>query len=202
GLNTDLRTTIERAFEGLQTVTLFAPPADQLEQVLTAQQLTPAWLAFDASKRALAQSADLGAATRRALTAPIAQACDAQGVASVTVPSALDRSRIVVSLLAAGSGDPDIVEVTIDRPETFAGAVAQVDRGPSFFRPSLGLSAIDVRDVGGAVVIGVDASGPAAKAGVAPGDVIVKANAQPIADAVALNALLASRKGDEALTLE
>jgi hypothetical protein len=202
GLNTDLRTTIERAFEGLQSVTLFAPPAEQLDQVLKAQQLTPAWLAFDASKRPLAQSADLGAATRRDLTTRIAKAFDAQGVASVTVPSPLDRSRIVVSLLAAGSGDPDIVEVTIDRPETFAAAVAQVDRAPSFFRPSLGLSAIDVRDVAGAVVIGVDANGPAAKAGVAVGDVIVKANAQPIADAVALNSLLASRKGDESLTLE
>jgi len=202
GLNTDLRATIERAFEGLQSVTLFAPPADQLDQVLKAQQLTPAWLAFDASKRALAQSADLGAATRRDLTGRIAKAFDAQGVASVTVPSALDRSRIVVSLLAAGSGDPDIVEVTIDHPETFAAAVAQVDRAPSFFRPSLGVSAIDVRDVAGAVVIGVDANGPAAKAGVAPGDVIVKANAQPIADAVALTTLLASRKSDETLTLE
>src|SRR5262249_19608411 len=103
GLNTDLRLTIERAFESLQTVTLFAPPADQLDQLLKAQQLTPAWLAFDASKRPLAQAADLGAATRRDLTAKIAKAFDAQGVASVTVPSALDPSRIVVSLLAAGS---------------------------------------------------------------------------------------------------
>src|SRR5262249_59431312 len=133
------------------------------------QQRTPAWLGFDASKRPLAGAADLGAAPRRDLTAKIAKAFDAQGVASVTVPSALDRSRIVVSLLAAGSGDPDIVEVTIDRPETFAAAVAQVDRAPTFFRPSLGLSAIDVRDVAGAIVIGVDANGPPAKAGWAAG---------------------------------
>ncbi|HXI29023.1 MAG TPA: PEGA domain-containing protein, partial [Vicinamibacterales bacterium] len=202
GLNTDLRQTIERAFEALQTVTLFAPPADQLDTVLKAQQLTPAWLAFDASKRPLAQSADLGASTRRDLTARIARSFDAQGVASVTVPSALDRSKIVVSLLAAGSGDPDVIEVTIDRPDTFAAAVAQIDRAPSFFRPSIGLSAIDVRDVAGAVVIGVDANGPAAKAGIAAGDVIVKANAQPIADVMTLNTLLAGRKTDEALTLE
>jgi PDZ domain-containing protein/PEGA domain-containing protein len=202
GLNTDLRQTIERALEALQTVTLFAPPSDQLDAALKTQQLTPAWLAFDASKRALAQSADLGAAARRDLTAKVAKAFDAQGVASVTVPSSLDRSRLVVSLFAAGSGDPDVVEVTIDRPETFAAAVEQLDRAPSFFRPSLGLTTIDVRDVPGAIVIAVDANGPAAKAGIAAGDVIVKANAQPIGDAVALNALLAARKGDETLTLE
>jgi hypothetical protein len=123
-------------------------------------------------------------------------------VASVTVPSSIDRSRIVVSLLAAGSGEPDVLELTIDHPETFASAIAQLDRALSFFRPSLGLTAIDVKDVAGAVVIGVDANGPAAKAGIAAGDVIVKANAQAIGDAVALNTLLAGRKADEELTLE
>ena len=49
GLNADLRVTIERAFEAAQSVTLFAPAADQLETALKAQQLTPAWLAFDAA---------------------------------------------------------------------------------------------------------------------------------------------------------
>jgi len=202
GLNTDLRLTVERALEASQRVTIFAPPADQLAQLLNAQQLKPEWLAFDASKRPLKQSADLGASTRRDLTAKIARALDAQGLASVTVPSDLDRSRLVVSLLAAGSGEPDILEVTMDRPETFAAAIAQLDRAPSFFRPSLGLTAIDVADVAGAVVIGVDTNGPAAKAGIAAGDVILKANAQVVGDVAALNALLATRKTDEELTLE
>src|SRR5262249_21273622 len=112
GLNTDLRVTIERALEASQSMTIYAPPADQLDKVLKAEQLTPAWLAFDASNRPLAQSADLGASTRRDLTAKIARAFEAQGVASVTVPSNLDRSRLVVSLLAAGSGEPDVLEVT------------------------------------------------------------------------------------------
>jgi hypothetical protein len=202
GLNTDLRLTIERALEASQSMTIYAPPADQLDKVLKAEQLTPAWLAFDANKRPLAQSADLGASARRDLTAKIAKTFDAQGVASVTVPSAIDRSRLVVALLAAGSGDPDVLELTIDQPQTFANAIAQLDRAFSFFRPSLGLTAIDVKDVAGAVVIGVEANGPAAKAGIAAGDVIVKANAQAIGDAVALNALLAGRKADEDLTLE
>jgi hypothetical protein len=201
-LPTDLRTTIERAFEASQTVTIFAPPADQVDQALKAQQLTASWLAFDASRRALAQSADLSTATRRELTAKIAKTLDAQGVASVTVPSAADRRRVVVSLLAAGSSEPDVLDVTIDRPDTFANAVAQLDRTPSFFRPSLGMTTIDVADVPGAVVIGVDANGPAAKGGVSVGDVITKVNAQAVTDVAGLNAQLASRKGDDQLTLE
>ena len=202
GLNTDLRLTIERALEGSRSVTIFAPPAAELDQMLKSQQLTPAWLAFDASKRPLAQSADLGAPTRREMTAKIAKAFDAQGVASVTVPSALDRGRLVVSLLAAGSGEPDVLEVTMDHPETFGAAVAQLDRVPSFFRPSIGLTAIDVADLAGAVVIGVDANGPAARAGIAAGDVIQKANAQAVGDALALNTLLAGHKADDDLTLD
>jgi tetratricopeptide (TPR) repeat protein len=204
GLNTDLRLTIERALDAAQSVTLFAPPLADLQRTLTASQLKDNWLAFDANKRPLqqSQSADLGAATRRDMTAKIAKAFDAQGVASVTVPSAVDRSKLVVSLLAAGSGEPDILEVTMDRPETFAAAVSQIDRAQSFFRQSIGLTAIDVADAAGAVVISVDANGPAAKAGVAAGDTITKANGQAIADAVALNALLGGRKADDELNLE
>jgi len=202
GLNTDLRVTIERALEASQSMTIYAPPADQLDKILKAEQLTPTWLAFDASKRPIAQSADLGASTRRDLTAKIARAFEAQGVASVTVPSNLDRSRLVVSLLAAGSAEPDVLEVTIDRPDTFAAAITQLDRAPSFLRPSLGLTAIDVKDVPGPVVITVDVNGPAAKAGITPGDVILKANAQPIADTSGLNTIVASKKADEDLTLE
>jgi PDZ domain-containing protein/PEGA domain-containing protein len=202
GLNTDLRLTIERALEASQSVTIYAPPADELDKVLKSQQLTPAWLAFDGSKRPIGQSADLGGTTRRDLTARVAKLFDAQGVASVTVPSTIDRSKLVVSLLAAGSGEPDVLELTIDHPETFAAAIEKLDRAPSFIRPSLGVTTIDVKDVPGAVVIGVDANGPAAKGGVAGGDVILKANGQPIADAVALNAMLAQRKVDDDLTLE
>src|SRR5207244_1491633 len=143
-----------------------------------------------------------GASTRRDLTAKIARAFEAQGVASVTVPSNLDRSRLVVSLLAAGSGEPDVLEVTIDRPETFAAAITQLDRAPSFLRPSLGLTAIDVRDVAGPVIISVDVNGSAAKVGIMAGDVILKANAQAITDALGLTTILASKKADEDLTLE
>ena len=202
GLNADVRVTVARALEASQSVTIYAPPADELDKALKSQQLTPAWLAFDASKRPIGQSADLGGTTRRDLTAKVAKLFDAQGVASVTVPSTIDRSKLVVSLLAAGSGEPDVIEVTIDHPETFAAAIEKIDRVQSFLRPSIGITAIDVKDVPGAVVISADANGPAAKAGVAAGDVIIRVNNQPITDAVAFATLLAQRKADDDLTLE
>ena len=110
GLNTDLRLLIERAFEPAQSVTIFAPPAEQVDQALKAQQLPPGWLAFDASKRPIGVSADIGATTRRDLSVKLAKAFDAQGVASVTVPSNIDRTRIVVALMGAASGEPDVLD--------------------------------------------------------------------------------------------
>src|SRR5439155_25660602 len=111
----------------------------------------------------------------------------AQGVAGVTV---LDRNRVVLSFLAAGSNDPDVLEVTLDNADSVRRAIAQLDRMPAFFRPSIGLVGVDVADLQGVVVGSVDANGPAAKAGIKVGDVIVKAKDQPIADAAALAAAL------------
>ncbi len=201
-LNTDLRLLVERAFEPSQSVTLFAPPADALDQALKAQQLPAAWLAFDGSKRPVGVSADISKQMRQELSSKLARAFDAQGVASVTVPSATSRNRLVLSLLAAGSGEPDVLEIAIDSPDSIGSAVAQLDRPPSFFRPSVGLTAIDVADLTGAVVVNVDSNGPAAKTGVQTGDVIAKANGQPVNDALALTTLLTGRKAGDVITVE
>lgn len=201
-LNMDLRQAIERALEPALSVTIFAPPADQVAAALKSNQLPPEWLAFDGNKRALGVTADIAPAMRRDLSARLAKTFDAQGVASVTVPSSLTRNRVVVALLGAGSGEPDVLDLSLDNPEAIRTAIAQLDRGPSFFRPSIGVSVIDVADVPGAVIVAVDAGGPAAKAGLQPGDVLVGANAQPVADAAGLATLLAGRKASEDLSLE
>jgi hypothetical protein len=139
---------------------------------------------------------------RAELTRKLARQFEAQGVASVTVPSPTMRNRLVVALLADGSGAPDILEVNLDSPESLGQAVARLDRTPAFFRPSIGLSVVDVADLEGPVVVGVEAGGPAAKSGVQVGDVLLKANGQDVPDAGALAALLAGRRADEDLTLE
>jgi hypothetical protein len=199
-LNADLRLTVERQLESAQSVTIFAPAAAAVEKALAAEKLPQDWLAFDGNKRPIGTSADVGAVLRRDLSARLAKVFDAQGVASVTIPSSLNRNRLIVSLLGAGSGEPDVVEVSLDNPETVNLAVGRLDRGPAFFRPSIGLTTIDVADIEGAVVVGVD--GPSAKAGILPGDVVTKANAQPVTDSASFAGLLSGRKADEDLTLE
>src|SRR5262249_18974568 len=142
GLNADLRLLVERALEPTQSVTVFAPPPEQADQALKAQQLPAAWLAFDASKRPIGVATDIGVTMRRDLSEKLAKAFDAQGTASVTMPSSADRNHVVVALVGAGSGEPDVIELRLDNPESIANAVARLDRAPSFFRPSIGLGVI------------------------------------------------------------
>ena len=178
---------------------MFAPPSDQVDQALRANQLQPSWLAFDANKRPMGNSPDLVSAMRRDLGSKLAGTFGAQGVAAISV---LERNRVVLSLLAAGSNDPDVLEVTLDNADSVRRAVAALDRMPAFFRPSIGMVAMDVADLAGLVVASVDANGPAAKAGIRVGDLVVKANNQPLADAAGLSAALAASKPNDDLALE
>lgn len=201
-LGSDLRVVVERALEPVRSVLVFAPPADAVDRTLRASQLPQDWLTYDSNKRPLGTSAEINPPMRRDLSTRISKAFDAQGVASVSVPSAANRNRLVVSLLSAGAAVPDVFEIVLDRPETIADAVTQLDRPIALMRPSLGLSVIDVADVPGAVVVAVDANGNAAKAAVQAGDVIIKAGDQPVADGAALAAILATKTAADSMVLE
>ena len=201
-LNTDIRAAIERAFEPVQSIAVFAPPTERVDAVLRAEKLPREWLAFDANKRPLGASSEINAATRREASARLARAFDSQGVGAVAIPSAANPSRVVVSLLGAGSGDPDVIELSLDRPDTIANAVAQLNRSLTFGQASIGITTIDVADVPGPIVLNVNAKGPASQAGIQTGDVVVKANGQDIATSSALIAFLNARSANDSVSLE
>jgi membrane-associated protease RseP (regulator of RpoE activity) len=130
-------------------------------------------------------------------SAKLADTFNAQGVASVTL---LDDGRIILALLAAGSTAPDIIELRLDKPESVTSALDRLARTPAFFRPALGVTAVDVADVTGAVVVGLD---PAmAASGLVAGDLIVAANGKPVPNVAALTAVLDDRKANDAVTLD
>jgi hypothetical protein len=201
-LNTDLRMTIEKQLQAAQSVTLFAPTTEEAAKALAAEKLPQDWLAFDSNKRALGASAEVATVMRGDLSQRLSRQFDAQGIASVTVPSAVSRNKLVLSLLASGSSDPDVIEIDLDSPDATSLAVGRLDRSLSFFKPTLGMTVVDVADLEGPVVVAIDPNGPAAKSGIQPGDIVLKANSQPVTDAAALTNLLAGRKADEALTLD
>jgi hypothetical protein len=201
-LNADLRGAMERALAPLQTIMVFAPPAADLDTALKAEKLPPDWLGYDANRRPVGVTAEVTASMRRDLSTKLAKAFDAQGIASVTAPVASNRSRLVLTLLGAGVAEPDVIEINVEQPDTVAAAVAQLDHGLSFLAPTLGLSAIDVADVAGPVIVAVDANGPAARAGLQAGQVVVAADGKPVADAAALNAAVAARTSAGPIALD
>src|SRR5436190_16402107 len=107
----------------------------------------------------------------------------------VTIPSTLKRNRVVISLLRAGTANPDVFEISLDRPETIADAVALLDRPIGLMRPAIGATTLDVADVTGAIVAAVDPDGPSRSA-LQPGDLILKIGTQTVNDSAAFAAAL------------
>jgi hypothetical protein len=193
----DLRLKTEEIFQASKTITLFAAPADEVEQLLRREQLRPGWLSFDTARRPLADdAANITALARQELSGKLAKALDVQGVAVVTAPSKSDTYDVLLTILAAGSGQPDTVQIKLDDPDSILRALSTIDATPQLFRLSAGMQAADILDVGGAVVVSTVSGGAAERAGITPGDVILRANGQPVADASGLLKVLEGPAGD------
>lgn len=200
---TDLRLALERSLAATRAVTIFAPPAERVQQALKAEALSPGWLAFDRWRRPIgAPASAITAAARMEISGRLAKALDVQGVAELTARPGGDRSQFWLSILAADGAEPDVIELELDDPASINAAVARLDRLPAMYRPSAGLGVADVLDVAGAVVTSVDAAGAAAKAGLAAGDVIVKADGQPVADGSAFAATVARHGANDQVSVE
>jgi hypothetical protein len=198
----DLRVAIERALGSSARVTLFAPTSDRAQKALQAEGLAAGWLAFDRLGRPIGAAAEnIAPVERRELSTRLSRALDAQGIAAVTVVGT-DRTSVLVSLLASGSAEPDVVTVRLDSPESASRAIAALDVTMPLFTPSVGLLAIDVLGAPGPVIARVDRAGGAATAGLAAGDVIVSANGRAVASAQALNDALKDLAAGAALSLE
>jgi PDZ domain-containing protein/PEGA domain-containing protein len=195
----DMRAMVERAFAPTRTMNIVAAPAAESDKALKAIQLPAGWLAVDLEGRFLGPAIQITPPARSDAANKLASTFGAQGIGSITM---LDRNRLTLSLLAAGSAVPDVLDVRLDRPESVASAIERLDQLPTFVRPTLGLVAIDVADLAGAAVVGVDANGPAAAAKVQPGDLIVSASGQSVADASALAKVVADHTPGSPMTLE
>jgi hypothetical protein len=199
GSSQDYRVIVQRAFAASRSVTLTAPLAEAADKALKANQLPADWLATDAMGRPVGASAQIAGPSRKDVSARLSELFKTQGVASVT---AVDANRVVLSLLNSGSTAPDAIEVTLDNPASIIAALAQLDRRTSLAGTSIGLQTIDVADLTGALIIGVDPAGPAAAAATRVADVVLQADSKPIADAGALAGIIAAHKPGDAVILD
>ena len=124
-----------------------------------------------------------------------------QGVAGVALTSP-SGDEMLLSLLAAGSAEPDVLAFRLNDPESMAATRRALSTTFPLYRHSAGLLAIDVLDIPGATVAQVEAGGAGAAAGLVPGDLIVSANAQPVKSVTDLERVLGSLPEDRGLALD
>jgi tetratricopeptide (TPR) repeat protein len=197
----DQRLGIERALAGSRAVTFFAPPDDRLQQALRAESLSPGWLAFDKSRRPIGAGASAITDTARIEIAKrLGRALEVQGLAEATLVPGSERNLYLVTILSTESARPDVLELTLEDAPSINAAILRLDAMPAFYRPTVGVNVADVLDVSGAVVIGAD--GPAGPGRLAPGDLVLKADGQPVADAAGFLKALAAHKGGEKLAVD
>jgi PDZ domain/PEGA domain len=195
----DLRDLVERAMAASRQVTLFVPSGSQVNDAL--EGMPREWLAFDGARRPIGAAAVIPPAARRDLSAKLARALEVQGVAAVTRPAA-GSTEAVISLLAAGAGEPDVVRVTLESAESVSAAMARFDYVPPLTRPGIGVLAVDVADVQGLPIARVEPGSAAAQAGLAARSVISRADGQEVRTASALLELLSARQAGDQVSLE
>jgi hypothetical protein len=138
---------------------------------------------------------------RRDLSAQLSRALDVQGVAAISQPSPTSP-EVVIALLAAGAGEPDVVTLVPERMDSVRAAMARFDFVPPMLRTTIGVLAIEAVDVPGAVVARVDPGSAAEKAGLKPGDVITAADNQPANTPGAFDHALGARHVGDTMMLQ
>jgi hypothetical protein len=115
----------------------------------------------------------------------VIQRLDTQGIATVARVAADTEGRDVeLRLLARGSSRPDVLRFSLQGP-SLQRALATLNTQVSVVKAAIGLDAVDVMRIEGAVVTSVDPNGPSAGR-VVPGDVIVGLGVASVANVAAL----------------
>jgi hypothetical protein len=198
----DPRMVVERALADDGTIMMYAPSAERTEQASKLEQLPPGWLAFDRTGRAVGPAAGtIAPAARIDISTQLARALEVQGVAGLAVTSP-DGEEMLLSLLAAGSAEPDVLAFKLSDAESMAAVRRALATVFPLYRHSAGLLAIDVLDIPGATIAQIEPGGAAATGGLTPGDIITSANGRAIKSVIDLEAALASLGDDRKLSLD
>jgi tetratricopeptide (TPR) repeat protein len=173
----------------IATLNFFTAPRESVDRILEQEKITR--LGLVSASRA---EADL---VRKA-TERLAEALEVQGFLVAVLPDERLQRTAVLNLLAAGNAIPDPWEVTWGEGASYMRFISAVDQAVALYRPWSGLITVDTLLHDGVPVLRVAPGGPAAQAGIAPGEVLYSIEGRPVKrTADLLAALEASKPGDK-----
>jgi tetratricopeptide (TPR) repeat protein len=190
-----IRTAVERAMTPATGVLVYTPPDAELQAALKGTTMPPDFLVSVGQTSA----AQVSVEGTREVGRKLSSALGVQGIAGVSPGS--DAYTFVVSLLAAGSGLPDVISINTADATTARRSLEVLGVSlPPIVRPSIDTTAVDLAGVKGATVVRVWGAGE--KAGLAVGDLIVSAGGTAVASVADLRAAVLAAKPGSSLAVE
>jgi hypothetical protein len=171
----------------------FVPaPRDTVDHILSAEQLT---------RRGLVPGPGSDADLIRKVTEKLAAALEVQGFLVAVLPEEKLHRTAVLHLLAAGNTVADQWSVNFAESASYLRFLAALDQKATVYRPWTGLITVDTLLHEGVPVLRVVPGGPAAQAGLQPGDVVEAVDGKPVKQTLDLAAAVAARAAGDTLAL-
>ncbi len=178
-----LLTTLEEVLSTARGLLFYAPVTAELDAAMQEEKIPANWL----NPHPDATDPGLPMEVVRDMGRRLAARLGVQGLATATVGA--DSNSVTLALLAAGSGEPDLLTLSLSDSASQTRVVDQLGAAlPSLVRPWLDAAFIDVLGVEGAVVARAGEG-----SGLAVGDVVTSAAGTPITSVAELRVTLASQ---------
>lgn len=176
----------------VRSLNIVRPPIERVNQALRSEGLTLADL--------LPKAGGDPERVRKA-TEMLSAALDVQGFLIAALSEQQILRNVTLSLLAAGSSLADTREASLVDTDSKAGIIEDLDHLASLSRTWSGLITIDVKHQRGLPVLRVGQGGPAERAGIRAGEILISADGKTLASTHELLELVAAKKPDAALRL-
>jgi tetratricopeptide (TPR) repeat protein len=183
---------IAQNLAAVSSLNVLPAPRDTVDHILSAEQLT---------RRGLIPGPGNDPEVIRKATEKLAAALEVQGFLVAVLPEEKLHRTAVLHLLAAGNTVADQWSVNFAESASYLRFLAALDRKATVYRPWTGLITVDTLLHEGVPVLRVVAGGPAAAAGLQPGEIVEALDGKPLKQTLDLIKAVASRAAGDKLAL-
>jgi tetratricopeptide (TPR) repeat protein len=189
----DAEEKIEANLSQLTSLNFIAAPREAVDRLLEQDGLT---------RRSLLAGAGTDPDLVRKATERLGAALEVQGFLVALLPEERLQKMALLHLVAVGSTAAEAMPVAFGEAASYGAVLGRLDARFASQRPWSGLVTVDTRLHDGIPVLRVVPGSPAARAGLQPGDVVLKADARPVKQTADLAAAVAAKKPGDRLVLE